>query len=133
MYYFKFTVTEFFTYHPKGERVLIDSLNRGLTQAGFTCSFLPQENSSTQLCVVKNGTTYHIDQQIERKTSPSKVLLAVKHNRSPVDKLLGRNKLAPQNYIEKTLRDILKSLPDVSDLQESQSFEEFKVDNGTFA
>ncbi|NIZ60421.1 hypothetical protein DL239_05465 [Sedimentitalea sp. CY04] len=133
MYYFNFTVTEFFDSHPEGERTLIDSLNKGLTQAGFICNFLPQTNNSTQLCVVKNGTTYHIGQQIERKTSPSKVLIAVKHNRSPVDKLLGRNKLAPQNYIEKTLRDILKSLPDVSDLQESQSFEEIKVDNGTFA
>ena len=133
MYYFNFTVTDFFNSHPQGERILVDSLNNGLTLAGFICNFLPQKDNSTQLCVVKNGTTYHIDQQIERKTSSSKVFIAVMHNRSPVDKLLGRNKLAPQNYIEKTLRDILKSLPEVSDLQESQSFEEIKVDNSTFA
>ena len=112
---------------------MLDSLLKRLTLAGFTCSFLFQEANDAQLRVVKNGTTYHIGLQLERKASPSKVLITVKHNRSPVDKLLGRNKLAPQNYIEKTLRDILKSLPDVSALQESQSFGENKVDNGTFA
>jgi hypothetical protein len=132
MYYFNFTITEFSTSQVACEGTLIRTLQTGLTAAGFTCSTVLHENNDAQFRALKNGTIYHIGGQFDRKTSPCKAVIAVKHSRSLVDKLLIRNRLAPQNYIEKTLRDMIKAIPDVSDLQESQCFGEIGADNGTF-
>jgi len=132
MYYFHFTITDISDLQSEGENTLIDTLQQGLTLVGFACSTLPPGTSGTQLSATKNGTTYHIQCRHEAETLPHKVLIAVGHSRGAIDKLLGRNKLAPQNYIEKTLREIIKALPEVSGLQESLSFGEIEVDNGTF-
>ncbi|WIY26714.1 hypothetical protein [Parasedimentitalea psychrophila] len=140
MYYFNFTIPNFSTSQVTGaetgprtcERTLISTLQTGLTAAAFTCSAVKPENQAPQFGALKNGTTYHIGGQFNTEANFCRVIVFVKHKRSLTEKLLGLNKLAPQNYIEKTLREMIRALPDVSDLQESQSFGEIEVENGTF-
>jgi len=132
MYYFNFTVTEFSTFQVTTEGILTSTLQTGLTAAGFTCSPVLHENNDTQFRALKNGTTYHIGEQVDRTANPCKVVILVEHKRSLVDKLLIRNKHAPQNYIEKNIRGMIKALPGVSDVQESQDFRGIMVDSSTF-
>lgn len=111
----------------------MSALQPGLSAAGFKCSNIELKNTEWQFCATKNGTTYLIGSRVSARTGRRQAQVYVGHRRRLIDRLLIRNKPAPQNYVEKSLRDTLKALPRVSDLKEFQSFGEIEAANGSFA
>lgn len=141
MYCFNFTVSGYCDNsgaaaepsHEVNGRALLGALQPGLAAAGFKCGDLEFDKASWQFHACKNGTIYLIGGQTDGGTDSRKAKVFIHHSRSFVDRLLNRNKRAPQNYSEKSLRDALSTLPGVSDLQESQHFGEIEADKGAFA
>lgn len=136
IYYFSFTVSGSSSLRIVQDKMandicpqtLVSSLHTGLSAKGFACREILGEEFRT----LKSGTTYLIKSHVNTKPLPQMAMISVTHKRSLLDKFLGRNRLAPQNYIEKTLRDVIKSIPGVDGLQESQSFTGIGTNIGTF-
>ena len=138
MYSFNFIVTDqsHATDEPAPEsygQTIFVALQLGLTKANFDCGLIELKNSVWQFETRKNGTCYLLHGQAISNTGCHKAQICVSHKRNWIDWFLNRYTPAPQNYIEKTMRDILLALPGMSDLSESQSFQKFDAARDTFA
>lgn len=141
MYCFNFTISGYCdnagtTAEPSHRiigRELLGALQPSLSAAGFTCGDLELERTSWQFHARKNGTIYLIGGQSDTGAGSRNAQVFIDHSRSFVDRVLNRNKRAPQNYSEKSLRDALTNLPGISELQESQHFGEIEAAKDAFS
>ena len=109
-------------------KTLLGAVQPGLAAAQFKCEPVEFENGYWRFKASKNGTIYQVGGQVECGIGRCRAQVFIRHDRGLLDRLLSRNVPAPQNYSEKSLRDALKALTGVSDVQESRSFEKFEAD-----